>query len=122
MFSNPHIIQFFLTELPITDGIEDTLAGKFAALLERVWSGKYLVLHPKDFKNLLSIYHPQFNDFRQVDMNEQYATQLLCTVGRFFFISIEGCSMFNFYEVYRRRGVYFIAVSAKALKVHLEIE
>jgi hypothetical protein len=45
--------------------VEDTLAGKFAALLEKVWSGKYLVLHPADFKNTLAIYHSQFKDFRQ---------------------------------------------------------
>jgi len=43
-----------------------TLAGKFAHLLRKYWSGHVSLLHPADFKKTVGTYHPQFRDHRQV--------------------------------------------------------
>ncbi len=43
-----------------------SLTWQFANLLSKVWSGAYSVIHPKEFKNILGAYHPQFQDYRQV--------------------------------------------------------
>ena len=51
----------------VTGGSEiSTVAGHFAAILEKLWSGKYTKLHVADFKDCVAIYHPEFKDFRQV--------------------------------------------------------
>ena len=52
--------------------VRDTLTGAVSDVIRRMWSGQYLMLQPKNFKNTLATYHPQFQDFRQV-------SQGLCT-------------------------------------------
>ena len=35
-------------------------------LLQKVWSGRYTLIHPSQFKQTLGFHHSQFEDFRQV--------------------------------------------------------
>ena len=36
LISNPRLIQFFLEDFTVNDTVKETLAGKFAAILEKV--------------------------------------------------------------------------------------
>lgn len=46
-----------------------SLMANFSLLLSKMWSGKYNVLQPIEFKQCLGIYHSQFKDYRQVCFN-----------------------------------------------------
>lgn len=43
-----------------------SLMAHFSLLLGKMWSGKYSVLRPTEFKQTLGAYHSQFKDNRQV--------------------------------------------------------
>lgn len=43
-----------------------SLMAHFSVLLGKMWSGKYSVLRPTEFKQTLGAYHSQFKDYRQV--------------------------------------------------------
>jgi hypothetical protein len=43
-----------------------SLMANFSSLLSKMWSGKYNVLQPTEFKQTLGVYHSQFKDYRQV--------------------------------------------------------
>jgi hypothetical protein len=53
--------QFHLDE-----SLRGTLTGSFYLLLRKMWCGQYGVVVPRHFKELLGLYHPQFQDYRQV--------------------------------------------------------
>ena len=52
------------------------LTAQFAAFLLKMWSGAYSTLRPAEFKHTLSLYHPQFKDYRQHDCQEFLALLL----------------------------------------------
>ncbi|KAL5004767.1 hypothetical protein ScPMuIL_018223 [Solemya velum] len=70
------LVKFFLERFRLNKDMQETLTGKLYHLLCRVWSGKYSVIHPQDFKNILGIYHSQFQDYRQHDTQEFLALLL----------------------------------------------
>lgn len=43
-----------------------SLVDEFALLVKKMWSGKYSIVHPSDFKQILGVHYPQFKDYRQV--------------------------------------------------------
>ncbi|XP_071451477.1 uncharacterized protein [Hetaerina americana] len=53
-----------------------SLSTQYAALLTKMWSGRYTVVNPNEFKRALGITHPQFKDFRQHDCQEFLALLL----------------------------------------------
>ncbi|XP_058798779.1 ubiquitin carboxyl-terminal hydrolase 4-like isoform X2 [Phymastichus coffea] len=53
-----------------------SLMANFSALLSKMWSGKYNVLQPTEFKETLGVYHSQFKDYRQHDCQEFLALLL----------------------------------------------
>lgn len=53
-----------------------SLMANFSSLLSKMWSGKYNVLQPTEFKLTLGAYHSQFKDYRQHDCQEFLALLL----------------------------------------------
>ncbi|KAK2581563.1 hypothetical protein KPH14_005214 [Odynerus spinipes] len=53
-----------------------SLMAHFSGLLCKMWSGKYSVLKPTEFKQTLGVYHSQFKDYRQHDCQEFLALLL----------------------------------------------
>ncbi|XP_072753557.1 uncharacterized protein [Anoplolepis gracilipes] len=53
-----------------------SLMAHFSVLLGKMWSGKYSVLRPTEFKQTLGAYHSQFKDYRQHDCQEFLALLL----------------------------------------------
>ncbi|XP_046608674.1 uncharacterized protein LOC124299491 isoform X2 [Neodiprion virginianus] len=53
-----------------------SLMAHFGALLGKMWSGRYSVIRPAEFKQALATYHPQFKDYRQHDCQEFLALLL----------------------------------------------
>lgn len=45
-----------------------SLMAHFSVLLGKMWSGRYSVLRPTEFKQTLGAYHSQFKDYRQVSV------------------------------------------------------
>ena len=45
----------------------ESLMAHFSTLVSKMWSGKYNVLKPSEFKQILGVYHSQFKDYRQVN-------------------------------------------------------
>ncbi|XP_064615104.1 uncharacterized protein LOC135479234 [Liolophura sinensis] len=76
LFSNAHLVKFFLNQYHLSKANEDTLTGTFTKLLYKVWSSQYAVIHPLEFKQTLGMYHPQFQDYRQHDCQEMLALLL----------------------------------------------
>ncbi|XP_015590177.1 uncharacterized protein LOC107265331 isoform X2 [Cephus cinctus] len=54
----------------------DTLMAHFSSLLGKMWSGRYSVVRPTEFKQTLGAYHSQFKDYRQHDCQEFLALLL----------------------------------------------
>lgn len=44
-----------------------SLMAHFSTLLTKMWSGRYSVVRPIEFKQTLGAYHSQFKDYRQVN-------------------------------------------------------
>ncbi|XP_043249168.1 uncharacterized protein LOC122395562 isoform X1 [Colletes gigas] len=53
-----------------------SLMAHFSVLLGKMWSGRYSVLRPTEFKQTLGAYHSQFKDYRQHDCQEFLALLL----------------------------------------------
>uniref|UniRef100_A0A8D8Y791 ubiquitinyl hydrolase 1 n=1 Tax=Cacopsylla melanoneura TaxID=428564 RepID=A0A8D8Y791_9HEMI len=53
-----------------------SLVDEFGLLVRKMWSGKYSIVHPSDFKQILGIHYPQFKDYRQHDCQEFLALLL----------------------------------------------
>ncbi|KAK7486496.1 hypothetical protein BaRGS_00022297 [Batillaria attramentaria] len=70
------LLKFFFEEFEFRENLQGTLTGAFFVLLCKMWSGQYSVIHPRQFKELLGLYHPQFQDYRQHDCQEFLALLL----------------------------------------------
>ena len=58
----------FLFNYKITDqSVYSTLLGQFHELFGKVWGGKFSMVCPREFKQTLGLFHPQFQDYRQVE-------------------------------------------------------
>ncbi|XP_078693805.1 ubiquitin carboxyl-terminal hydrolase 4-like [Branchiostoma floridae x Branchiostoma belcheri] len=75
MLSNAQLCSFIL-DAPPGSIPEDSLCGLFAALVHKVWSGRYSYLKPRRFKDRLGHQFPQFKGFRQHDGQEFLALLL----------------------------------------------
>jgi hypothetical protein len=62
----PPLVQSFLSRPSAEKENMHSLTDQFASLLQKMWSGKYRVLRPVEFKQALGYNYPQFKDFRQV--------------------------------------------------------
>lgn len=61
------LMQFFVHKLTMQQQFdENSLTMQFADLLQKMWSGRYSVVHPMKFKQALGAYYPQFKDCSQV--------------------------------------------------------
>ena len=66
LFSCAPLIKFFSEFYNVTSDNRHTLTAQFYMLFCKMWSGKYSVVHPKQFKDSLSLHHSQFEGYRQV--------------------------------------------------------
>ncbi|XP_077987451.1 uncharacterized protein LOC144442053 [Glandiceps talaboti] len=73
LLSCPSICQYFLEGEKFSP---ESIAGRFGALIEKVWCGQYSVIHPSEFKETLGFVHGQFKDYRQHDGQEFLALLL----------------------------------------------
>lgn len=62
----PPLVQSFLSRPSTEKENTHSLTDQFASLLQKMWSGKYRMLRPVEFKQALGYNYPQFKDFRQV--------------------------------------------------------
>ncbi|KAK3576537.1 hypothetical protein CHS0354_018043 [Potamilus streckersoni] len=76
LISTSPLVKYFFDVYNIDPSERKTLLGQFYSLLCRVWGGRYSILHPRDFKNVLGLYHSQFQDYRQHDCQEFLALLL----------------------------------------------
>jgi len=65
-------IGAFLAEINTQNagGSKGNLAKQFASLIDKMWSGKYLSVVPRDFKSAMANFAPQFNGYQQHDSQE----------------------------------------------------
>ncbi|XP_045201160.2 uncharacterized protein LOC123554858 [Mercenaria mercenaria] len=70
------LVKFLLGYYQNRKTLDDTLFGQFQKLFAKIWSGQFSIVHPKDFKQTLGIYHTQFQDYRQHDCQEFLALLL----------------------------------------------
>ncbi|KAK7090065.1 uncharacterized protein [Littorina saxatilis] len=70
------LLKHLFERFKLTESLRGTLTGAFYLLLCKIWSGKYSVVQPVHFKELLGLYHPQFQDYRQHDCQEFLALLL----------------------------------------------
>lgn len=70
------LVQFMLDFHQRRMTCDNTLLGEFQKLFAKIWSGQFSVVYPKDFKQMLGVYHSQFKDFRQHDCQEFLALLL----------------------------------------------
>lgn len=66
LMSTMPLVKFLLGYYHNKRSVDETLLGQFQRLFAKIWSGQFSVVHPKDFKQTLGIYHSQFQDYRQV--------------------------------------------------------
>ena len=66
LLSSIPLVKFLFNYKIGDQSIDATLLGQFHELFWKVWCGKYSVIYPRDFKQTLGLYHPQFQDYRQV--------------------------------------------------------
>jgi len=79
LINTSSLLNFFLCH-----SVEEQFAGEhsvhltaqFSAFLLKMWSGHFSTLRPTEFKHTLSLYHPQFKDYRQHDCQEFLALLL----------------------------------------------
>ncbi|ESP05048.1 hypothetical protein LOTGIDRAFT_109772, partial [Lottia gigantea] len=76
LLASDQLVKFCLEALVISPELQDTLLGRFKTLVMKIWSGEYSVIYPRDFKDTLSLYHNQFQDYRQHDCQEFLALLL----------------------------------------------
>ncbi|KAJ8674778.1 hypothetical protein QAD02_010564 [Eretmocerus hayati] len=76
--ATPPVLQHFLDlqEKSEKCPVPGSLMANFSLLLSKMWSGKYNVLQPTEFKQTLGVYHSQFKDYRQHDCQEFLALLL----------------------------------------------
>lgn len=76
--ATPPVQQHFIELQKCGESFSPTgsLMANFSTLLSKMWSGKYNVLQPSEFKHSLGIHHSQFKDYRQHDCQEFLALLL----------------------------------------------
>ncbi|XP_074103922.1 uncharacterized protein LOC141530617 isoform X2 [Cotesia typhae] len=76
--ATPPVLQYFLEVQQSDEKLLPTgsLMTHFSALLTKMWSRKYMVVKPMEFKQTLGAYHSQFKDYRQHDCQEFLALLL----------------------------------------------
>ncbi|XP_062584733.1 uncharacterized protein LOC134246383 [Saccostrea cucullata] len=70
LLSTTPLLKFFLEQFTLEDCSQDTLITNFHQLVCKIWSGRYTIVYPRDFKNALALFHVQFQDYRQHDCQE----------------------------------------------------
>ena len=68
LLSSVPLVRFLFNYTVTDQSVKSTLLGQFHELFEKVWSGRYSIIFPRDFKQTLGLYHPQFQDYRQVNV------------------------------------------------------
>lgn len=75
--NTPELTEYFLTDRYVPEinrtnllGMKGLVAESYANLLKDVWSGKYSVISPVDFKTTIGKFRPQFSGFNQQDSQE----------------------------------------------------
>jgi len=66
LMSTTPMVKFLLHYQNTVKTMDSTILSHFVRLFCKVWSGHFSVVYPKDFKTTLGVYHPQFQDYRQV--------------------------------------------------------
>lgn len=76
--ATPPVLQHFLELQEQNEKLPPpgSLMANFSTLLSKMWSGRYNVLQPTEFKLTLGAYHSQFKDYRQHDCQEFLALLL----------------------------------------------
>lgn len=76
--ATPPVLQYFLEVQQNDEKLlpAGSLMAHFSALLIKMWSRKYMVVRPTEFKQTLGAYHSQFKDYRQHDCQEFLALLL----------------------------------------------
>ncbi|KAL4220399.1 hypothetical protein ACF0H5_020802 [Mactra antiquata] len=89
LMSTMPVVKFLLGYYQNKRSIDETLLGQFQRLFVKIWSGQFSIVHPKDFKQTLGIYHSQFQDYRQHDCQE-FLALLLDSLHEH--LNFKGCS------------------------------
>ncbi|XP_052272033.1 uncharacterized protein LOC127872721 isoform X1 [Dreissena polymorpha] len=76
LMSTAPMVKFLISYHGNEKTKDSTLLGEFRRLFGKIWSGQFSVVYPKEFKQILGIYHPQFQDYRQHDCQEFLALLL----------------------------------------------
>ncbi|XP_067669048.1 uncharacterized protein [Haliotis asinina] len=74
--STASLVKFLLEDFVLEETNKNTLLGQFYKLVCKMWCGQFSVIHPKEFKDTLGLYHSQFQDYRQHDCQEFLALLL----------------------------------------------
>ncbi|XP_043287168.1 uncharacterized protein [Venturia canescens] len=76
--ATPPVLRHFLELHQRADKLPPpgSLMANFSSLLSKMWSGRYSVVRPTEFKQTLGAYHTQFKDYRQHDCQEFLALLL----------------------------------------------
>ncbi|XP_012252717.2 uncharacterized protein LOC105684145 isoform X2 [Athalia rosae] len=76
--ATPPVLRHFLDSESKCDKLvhPHSLMAHFGSLLTKMWSGRYSVVRPAEFKQVLGTYHSQFKDYRQHDCQEFLALLL----------------------------------------------
>ncbi|KAK7793466.1 hypothetical protein R5R35_013843 [Gryllus longicercus] len=74
--ATPSLVQYFLSRHVGEKEPSHSLTAQFAALIHKMWSGQFSIVHPSEFKEALGLSQPQFKDFRQHDCQEFLALLL----------------------------------------------
>ncbi|KAK3094941.1 hypothetical protein FSP39_008127, partial [Pinctada imbricata] len=70
LLSTTPLVKYFLEQFSTEESQVDTLTNNFHQLICKIWSGRYSIIYPRDFKNALGLFHIQFQDYRQHDAQE----------------------------------------------------
>ncbi|XP_011305765.1 ubiquitin carboxyl-terminal hydrolase 9 isoform X2 [Fopius arisanus] len=76
--ATPPVLSYFLQmqQGDEKSPLPGSLMDNFSSLLSKMWSGRYSVVRPVEFKQTLGAYHSQFKDYRQHDCQEFLALLL----------------------------------------------
>ncbi|XP_034941167.1 ubiquitin carboxyl-terminal hydrolase 10-like isoform X2 [Chelonus insularis] len=76
--ATPPVMEYFLSMQQNDDKLIPfgSLMANFSSLLSKMWSGRYSVVKPIEFKQTLGAHHSQFKDYRQHDCQEFLALLL----------------------------------------------
>eukprot|EP01087_Luapelamoeba_hula_P004534 TRINITY_DN1447_c0_g2_i5.p1 TRINITY_DN1447_c0_g2~~TRINITY_DN1447_c0_g2_i5.p1 ORF type:complete len:925 (+),score=112.97 TRINITY_DN1447_c0_g2_i5:99-2873(+) len=77
LLMTPQLLRYFIQDLYLADinqsnpmSTKGALAKQFGQLMKQLWGGKYTIIVPRDFKNTLGRFAPQFLGYQQQDAQE----------------------------------------------------